>query len=317
MKARSMNLVWGLVLVVAGLVWMAQNLGWIGDFAPQVWMGVFVVFSLMFFASYFLNGVEQWGWLFPALIFGALAITVALGAAGIESALVGAPIFVAVGAPFVVAYVQDRTRWWALIPAWVMAVLVLVLLMADTVPGELIGMVVLWGIAIPFAVVYLRNRTQWWALIPAAVLGVIGLIPPLTLGFSEEAMGSVVMFLFALGFFVVYFLTPQNWWALIPAGFFASIGVTVLITGAVPEGVAGSSRFAGVIFLGWAVTFLALWLRRATAPVDWAKYPAAALGVIGLVALVLGAESLDYIWPIAIIGLGVVILWGALRTRQA
>jgi hypothetical protein len=316
MKSRSINLVWGLAMVAAGLVWTAQNLGWIADFSPQVWIGTFAVMSLLFFASYLINGRDQWGWLFPALISAGLAVTISMAEAGISDPLVGAPIFLAIGTPFVVTYLQDRTRWWALIPAWVMAVLVLVLALAERASGELVGTVVLWGIALPFVVVYLQDRTKWWALIPAGIMGALGFVPLLTLTVSENWIGPMVMLLFGLVFGVVYLLSPKNWWAVIPAGHFATIGLVVLAVDTLSNDFSGTSRVAGLLFLGWGLTFLGLWLRRASAPVEWAKYPAGILLVFGLIALVVGADVLQYLWPIAIIGAGVVVLWRSLVLRR-
>jgi hypothetical protein len=79
--------------------------------------------------------------------------------------------------PFLVVFLINRSRWWALIPAWVMSLLGAVTLLADRVPGEALGAIVLWGIALPFLAVFLIDRSRWWALIPAGVLGAVGLIP--------------------------------------------------------------------------------------------------------------------------------------------
>ena len=82
MKVKNLNLVWGIALIVAGGLFLAQNLGIFPVLTSLVWVVFFAGLSLVFFACYFLAGLSQWGWLFPALISGALALTVGLGTAG-------------------------------------------------------------------------------------------------------------------------------------------------------------------------------------------------------------------------------------------
>ena len=318
MNAKYINLIWGLALVVAGGIFMAQNMGYLDEISPLFWIAFFTGLSLLFFASYFMTGVKNWGWLFPALGSAAIALTISLDQAGHHGSYVGAPIMAAGAIPFIVAYGMDiRKHWWALIPAWVLGVLTVIIIIAETVPGEFIGMLVLFSIGLPFLMVYLTDRSRRWALIPAGILLVIGLIPPLTLGFEGDSMGPVIMFLFALPFFAVYIWSPRSWWALIPAGFFASIGLAVLMTlGDRTFGVKESSLVGGVLFAGWALTFLALWLIRSTHPTAWAKYPALGLAVMAVIAFGFGTSGLELVWPVAIIAVGAFLLYAAFRPKH-
>ena len=124
--------------------------------------------SLLSFGGYFSAGLKEWGWLVPAMIFGGLAATVWLAGTGFNQPAIGSIILGSIAVPFLVAFLIDRkNNWWALIPAWVMGLLTIIVLITDFVQGEAIGTLVLWGIGLPFLVVYLTDRTRWWALIPA------------------------------------------------------------------------------------------------------------------------------------------------------
>jgi predicted membrane protein len=85
-------------------------------------------------------------------------------------------VLVAIAIPFLAVYYRDRRLWWALIPAYVLiAIGLMVALIGLGVLGDLlVPSYVMFAIAIPFFFVYFRNRKLWWALIPAGILAVIG-----------------------------------------------------------------------------------------------------------------------------------------------
>ena len=183
MKAKYISMIWGLALIIAGGIFLAQNMGYIPQIANQAWIFIFGGLSVLFFASYFFAGVRQWGWLFPATITAGLAITIALSSAGHTRSYVGAPVLASMTVPFLVAFLVDtRKNWWALIPTWMLGMITIVTIIADIARGEVIGTLVLLSIAAPFLVVYLMDRAKKWALIPAFVLTAIGLIPLLRCG---------------------------------------------------------------------------------------------------------------------------------------
>jgi hypothetical protein len=317
MKAKYLNFVWAIVLIAAGVVALAQNFGYLPDISWSWWTLTFAGLSLLFFASYFASGVRNWGWLFPALIFAALAVLISLGAAGFEDPLIAAPLFTAIGLPFLVAYALDRrNNWWALIPAWVMLVLTLILALVERVPGEVIGALVMFAVGLPFVFVFAADRSRWWALIPAGTLCALGLMLVVMLQVNAEYVGALFVMLLAVPFGAVYLISPRNWWALIPAGVLASIGLMTLLIMSVDEvSESLAARLTGVMFLGMAVTFAVLWLRRTSQPTAWAIYPAAVLAVLGLLALALGTQF-ELVWPVALIASGVLMLYLTLRPRQ-
>jgi hypothetical protein len=110
MKARSINLVWGIILILAGGLFLAQNLGYLEELPLNAWVIIFSGLSLLFFATYFINGVKDWGWLFPAFIFAGVALTMSLTNAGVESDVLGVPVLIGVALPFVVAFALNGKR---------------------------------------------------------------------------------------------------------------------------------------------------------------------------------------------------------------
>ncbi|MEJ2596782.1 MAG: hypothetical protein P8Z00_00540 [Anaerolineales bacterium] len=317
MKSTYTNILWGAVLILGGGLFLAQNLGYFDSFSPQFWVAAFAGASLLFFASYFLNGIRHWGWLFPASISAALALTIGLSELGFNDATIGAPILASVGLPFVVAFaLNPRQHWWALIPAWVMAVLTLIVLAATRLPGEAIAALVLFGIAIPFLVVYLADRERWWALIPAFTLTVVGLIPLLANRLSGEHMGAFILLSLALPFLVVYLASPRSWWAIIPSGVMGSIGLGLLLGNIELFGAYWTPLISAVMFLGWSATFGLLWFRRESQPTEWAKYPALVMLGAAFLAMILGS-GMQQFWPLALIAVGILVLWTTLRPRQS
>jgi hypothetical protein len=86
-------------------------------------------------------------------------------------------VLTAVALPFLVVFVGDRGRWWALIPAYVLLCIgAMVVLIEQGVLGDLlIPAYVLFAVAAPFFVVFARNTRNWWALIPGGITALIGL----------------------------------------------------------------------------------------------------------------------------------------------
>src|SRR5574341_1176075 len=166
------------------------------------------------------------------------AILIVIGAAALLgqflpgiSGLFWAMLFVLGGAVFGLVYFLNRANWWALIPAYAMIVIGVLIMMGVTAvaPGEVIGIYVMLAIGFPFLYVYLRNRANWWALIPAYVMfAIAGIIAVSSIVSNGELIGSFVMFAIAAPFLYVYMPNRKNWWALIPAGVMTLIGLGLL-----------------------------------------------------------------------------------------
>ena len=317
MNVKRSSLFWGILLIGGGAVALAQQLGYLDQFPESAWMWVFAIVSVVAFVSYLTSGLKEWGWLFPAGVFGGLAVTIALAVNNVDSAAVGSPLFFGLLIPFAAAYLTDRTKnWWALIPGGVMLFLAMTTLLVDNVGGEWVGSLFLFLIGLSFLVVYLNNRTRTWALLVAYILGVLSIAPAMASGGGDTAayFGSVFLFAVALPFFIVYFRDEKNWWAVIPAGVMTTLAVIAgaAIAGWIQDGNEGV--FANAFLMGGiAATFAVVWLRHDK---PWAKVVTIVLAALG-VASIFFASYTEIFWPVAIILVGVYLLYTAMRPRTA
>ncbi len=316
MNKKLVSLFWGLVLVVAGGVGLAQTLGYLRDGGdPLLWAAVFAGISLISFIFYFLSGIQNWPMLFPAAIFAALAGLLFMASRGFESSAVAAPLFAGIGLPFVVAYILDRAKnWWAVIPAGVMAFLTLTLLFVERTGGEIVGASLFFCLAAAFGLVYLSRRVFWAALV-AYIMFVLGFMPLMAMGQRPEFAGVVMLFGIAIPFFYVYIRSPQErWWAIIPAGILSTSGLltaAVLFAGS-PVSDTVDRLASGIMLIGIAVTFGIVWLRNHK---RWAAFFAVLAGALGFLEVFLG--NLQQFWPVAIILAGAFMLFNGLRPREA
>jgi len=317
MKVNRSGLFWGLLLIGAGVVALGQQLGYIQQFSdPQFWIWVFALIALVAGIEYALSGWKQWGWLFPAGVFGGLALVITLAVNEVDSAAVASPLFFGLLIPFAAAYLTDRAHnWWALIPGGVMLFLAMTTLLVDNVGGEWVGAMFLLMFALAFLVVYFTDRTRTWALLVAYIFGVLSLAPMLA-AFGDMAayFGSILMFAIALPFFIIYFRKAENWWAIIPAGALSVVGVVAaLAIAGVINDVTSGGYVNAFLMAGLAATFAVVWLRHNR---SWAKIVTIILGILA-VASVFFFGYYEIFWPVAFILGGIYLLYLALRPKTA
>ncbi len=316
MNINKSSIFWGLLLIGGGILALLQQMGAIAQLPDTIWVWIFALVSLAGFISYLMGGKEQWGWLFPAGIFGGLAVTIAMATNDVDNAAVGSPLFFGLLIPFIAAYFADRARnWWALIPGGVMLFLALTTLLVDNIGGEWIGSMFLFLIGLSFLIVYLNNRTRTWALLVAYILGVLSIAPALAAGGSMAAyFGPVFLFAVALPFFIVYLRDAKNWWAIIPAGVMTTLAIisAFAIAGMIQD--ASEGGYANAVLMGGlAATFAVVWLRHSR---EWAKIVTIVLAALAVVSIFFATYS-QILWPIAIIVAGGYLLFIALRPKAA
>jgi hypothetical protein len=173
-QARKQSLVWGILLILFGVMALVETYT---DLTAWAWVAILAAAGLGVFGIY-LTDRSQWGLLIPAYVLWAVAGLIALITLNVlRDEFIATYVLAAIALPFLVAFLRDRKQWWALIPAYVLlAVGVMIpLIEAGVLSDLLIPAYVLFAIAIPFFVVYARGPKHWWLLIPGGILAVVGL----------------------------------------------------------------------------------------------------------------------------------------------
>lgn len=159
---------------IAGLLALIELNVLDGVFLPAY---VLPAIALPFIVVYLRDRAHWWA-LIPAYVLLAVAAMILLSETTLlPDAFEATFVLTAIALPFLVVYLRDRAHWWALIPAYVLfSIGVMVLLEELGILSDfLVPAYVMFVIAIPFFVVYIRNPKQWWPLIPGGIMAAIGL----------------------------------------------------------------------------------------------------------------------------------------------
>jgi hypothetical protein len=95
---------------------------------------------------------------------------------------VGALFLFMIAISFLLVFLNNQTRIWALIVAYATGVLGIAPLMAmGGRDAAYFGPIFLFAVALPFFVVYFRSSENWWAILPAGALTTISIIAALAI----------------------------------------------------------------------------------------------------------------------------------------
>ena len=117
MKTTVDRFGWGLMLIVAGGVFMARNLGYQIDLTPAAGMAVASGLSVLSFIRYFAGDRQRWGRLMPACVPAAFAVMIGLSEADASDSIIVMPLFISLAIPFAVALaIEPQKNYRAAIP---------------------------------------------------------------------------------------------------------------------------------------------------------------------------------------------------------
>jgi hypothetical protein len=202
-----------------------------------------------FIAAYLTDRTRNWWALIPGGVMLFLGLTMLLvDSTGGE--WVGVMFLLMFALAFLMVYLTNRVRTWALLVAYIFGVISLAPMLAaggDT--AAYFGSVLFFSIALPFFIVYFRTpENNWWAIIPAGVMTVLGAIAALAISgliSDTTSAGYVNAFLMAglAATFSVIWLRHHRAWAKI-----VTIVLSLLAVASV--------FFFGYYELFWPVAFI-------------------------------------------------------------
>jgi hypothetical protein len=200
MRTRTLQAVaLGGLLILAGVLLLAQTYI---DLSAWIWFALVLLAGLVALAFYLADRSNQ-AMFITAYVLLAVAFLLALIMMNLlRDEGVAVYVLTVIALPFMVVWFRNRSQWWALIPAYVLLTLALMigLLGSGILDDLLVPAYVMFAIAIPFFAVYAWNRARWWALIPAGVMTAIALFFLVT----EEALQWLIpVFLILVGIWLL------------------------------------------------------------------------------------------------------------------
>ncbi|MBC7259722.1 MAG: hypothetical protein H5T65_10790 [Chloroflexi bacterium] len=213
MKRLDVRLVFGAVLVLAGLLFLLDNLGVLAGAGDLFWAALFAVGGAAFLYRYATDRMHWWA-LIPGFTLLGLAAVIALEALplGDTGAISGGIFLGAIGLAFWAIYLTRRDFWWALIPGGVLVTLGVVAALAEKAQGEAVGGIFFLGLAATFGGLYFLptpQGRQTWAAIPAVILGAMGVF---------LLVGAAVSLSYVLPAALILAGLVLLWRALVPRG---------------------------------------------------------------------------------------------------
>jgi hypothetical protein len=180
MKKFDYRILWGLLLILAGVIFLLDNLGYI-DFSGLLFGSVLGVIGLSFLFV-LITDRSRWWAVIPGLILTYLAVLIFMDRFLPEyaGALGGPLLLLTIGLSFWIIYILNTSFWWSIIPAGVLSTLAVVSSL-DTLQAQGFdqGGIFFLGLGLTFGLLALiptQAGRMKWPLIPAGILGVIGLI---------------------------------------------------------------------------------------------------------------------------------------------
>jgi hypothetical protein len=195
----------GAGLIVLGVLALLDNIFNV-NLSAYLWSILFI-FAGVAFVAVLVSDRNQWWASFPG--FTLLGVGALIGLSELMPNLaeqVGASLVLGgIGLSFIVVYLLRREFWWALIPAGVMASLVMMILV-EPLLGDSAAWLFLLGLGLTFGAVYLipgpNGEKMEWAIWPAGVMVVLALIVMVA---SVQWAGYLVpIFMILLGGLLVF-----------------------------------------------------------------------------------------------------------------
>ncbi|OQY31583.1 MAG: hypothetical protein B6I38_05650 [Anaerolineaceae bacterium 4572_5.1] len=206
MKRFDMRIVFGLVLIVAGFVFLLESIGIFHGGVGLLWAVILGGAGLTSLYVYVINR-DNWWALIPGFTLTAIGASVGLDVIlpSVGNFFGGAIILGGIGLAFWAVYFTNREFWWSIIPAGALTSLAVVSLLDNIFPKYDTGGFFLVGLGLTFILLGVLpgygDRLKW-AFIPGGILTLIGVI---SLPFMDTVFNILwPLALIAAGGYVIY-----------------------------------------------------------------------------------------------------------------
>lgn len=177
-KKFDLRILWGGLLILAGGLFLLQELNLIPSAWGIIWAVVFGVAGFLFLYTYFRDR-SQWWPLIPGLGLFSLGALIFIDEYFPGLDWTGAIFLGAIGLAFWLVYFHNRENWWAVIPGGVMTTLTFVVVLEPYLSGDADGGIFMLGLGLTFfllGVLPTSHGKMTWSFIPAAILTLIGVL---------------------------------------------------------------------------------------------------------------------------------------------
>ncbi len=180
MRKIEPRIVFSILLIGAGILFLLQNLGFLEDAGAVFWALAFAVGGGVFLYIYLTDRTNWWAVIPGLTLLGIGEIIAVSNFLPQYEDILGAPVFmVFISLSFWIIYLTNRENWWAIIPGGVLLSIGIFIGLDSLFPEvDMVGFFFL-GMGLTFGVLaYLPARQEWmkWALVPAGVLLLMGVI---------------------------------------------------------------------------------------------------------------------------------------------
>jgi len=178
MKRLESRVLWGLLLIAGGLLFLLDSLGVIAVGAV-VWPFLLGIASLAFLIVFLTAPQTNWWAAIPGFVLLGLTGTILFDelAPAAAEAWGGSLFLGGISLAFWAVYLVDTDNWWAVIPAGVLLTLALIAGLPEDIQGIETGGILFLGIGFTFVLLALLPTSEGrmtWPMIPALVLLVVG-----------------------------------------------------------------------------------------------------------------------------------------------
>lgn len=178
MKKDQSRLIWGSLLILAGVLFFLQEFRILGSAFEYLWVILMAAGAGAFLYIYFTKQ-DQWWAVIPGLTLLGLTLVGLEGLLGIFPGVQwgGAVFLGCIGLAFWLVYLRRKDQWWAIIPGGVLLTLALVAGLEFL--NDWSDSIFFLGLGATFGLVaLLPNQTHdtRWAFIPSGILIALGLL---------------------------------------------------------------------------------------------------------------------------------------------